>query len=646
MKRKNTDLSIDTKQVKHQRVEETTPSPDFWPPSPIEYGVNDPVNYWPPTPTTETEDLNNVVFNIDEDKQELPKSDVVVLITQPPPETISNYVRPNDRRFRLQENNMLPSFTNSEGRAFKIGDRIACYRDGLLTAARIMDIDEPSIPNVDPALQDRIFVHFEGWGPEQAKMVTPLDILPYFQSGPVIIGPLGKDDLKSWQEYKCFYQSEEGRLAREHTAIVFDETMLLHECPCRYRDNKVTSHPENPDRCIEIMGTFEIKRIRSRMATKEELESCHTGEHVVTYFSYKRIRMPKIEENCDVKVNDESVADIVDVEKKGSVDKVQKLTEWCPPALKDVMSCGELGICCDTTYNSAGTPIAARMAAGSVIEIVGAVASGKIANGFAIVRPPGHHAERNQAMGFCYFNNVGIAANIILKNYPNQIKKILIVDWDIHHGNGTQDMFYDRDDVLYLSLHRWDNGNFYPYSGSPSDLGSGDGLGKNVNITFSSEEDRFDAMGDTEYVAAFKHIVMPIAMQYNPDLVIVSAGFDAAEGHDGFIGGYKITPRGGYALEPLSASASACLSALLGPELSPLEQYQLIGGLNSVKPNSAAVSSFQKVVATLKPYWKFSEEVMRDDFRFSLPSEWRAINSLSTRPKRAPKPKRRMPVEG
>ncbi|CAG8639744.1 23449_t:CDS:2, partial [Racocetra persica] len=103
---------------------------------------------------------------------------------------------------------------------------------------------------------------------------------------------------------------------------------------------------------------------------------------------------------------------------------------------------------------------------------------------------------------------------------------------------------------------------------------------------------------------------------------------------------------GGYVLEPLSASACACLSALLGPELSPLEQYQLIGGLNSVKPNSAAVSSFQKVVATLKQYWKFPEEVMRDDFRFSLPSEWRAVNSLSTRPKRAPKPKRRMPVEG
>ncbi|CAG8737386.1 16904_t:CDS:10 [Cetraspora pellucida] len=655
MKRKNTDLSIDTKQVKHQRVEETTPSPDFWPPSPIEYGVNDPVNYWPPTPTTETEDLNNVPSNIDDDKQELLSSDVVVLITQPPPETISNYVRPNDRRFRSQLVDMLPSFINSEGRVFKIGDRIACYKDGLLTAARILDIDEPLIPHVDPALQERVFVHFEGWGSEQAKMVTPLDILPYFQSSPVSIGPLGKDDLKSWQEYRCFYQSDEGRLAREHTAIVFDETMLLHECPCRYRDNKSITHPENPERCIEIMGTFEsqgllrkVKRLRSRMATKEELESCHVGEHVATYFSYKRICMPKIEENSDVKVCEESVTDIADVEKKDSVGKIQKLIEWYPPALKDAMSCGELGICCDTTYNPAGTPNAARMAAGSVIEIVGAVASGKVANGFAIIRPPGHHAERNQAI----------------------------------HGNGTQDMFYDRDDVLYLSLHRWDNGNFYPYSGSPSDLGSGVGLGKNVNITFSSEDDKLDAMGDTEYVAAFKHIVMPIAIQYNPDLVIVSAGFDAAEGHDDFIfllkfitnqdvykiGGYKITPRGyafmtqmlktlangkivlalegGYVLEPLSASATACLSALLGPELSPLEQYQLIGGLNSVKPNSAAVSSFQKVVATLKPYWKFSEEVMRDDFRFSLPSEWRAVNSLSTRPKRAPKPKRRMPVEG
>ncbi|CAG8607218.1 8892_t:CDS:2 [Gigaspora rosea] len=202
------------------------------------------------------------------------------------------------------------------------------------------------------------------------------------------------------------------------------------------------------------------------------------------------------------------------------------------------MSYGERGICCDTIYNPAGTPNAARMATGSVNEIVGAVASRKVANGFAIVRPLGHHAEQNQAMGFCYFNNVGIAANIVLKNYPNHIKKILIVDWkiyliylyyndmamitqinifkllnrDIHHGNGTQDMFYDHDDVLYLSLHRWDNGNFYSYSGSPSDLGLGVGLDKNVNITFSSEDDKSDAMGDTEYVAASKHIVMPIAI--------------------------------------------------------------------------------------------------------------------------------------
>ncbi|RIB03596.1 hypothetical protein C2G38_2049143 [Gigaspora rosea] len=128
------------------------------------------------------------------------------------------------------------------------------------------------------------------------------------------------------------------------------------------------------------------------------------------------------------------------------------------------------------------------MATGSVIEIVGAVASRKVANSFAIVRPPGHHTEQNQAI----------------------------------HRNGTQDMFYDHDDVLYLSLHCWDNGNFYFYSGSLSDLGSG--------VRLES-----DAMGDTVYVAAFKHIVMPIAVQYNSDLVIVSAGFDTAEGHDDYV---------------------------------------------------------------------------------------------------------------
>ncbi|CAG8522961.1 15584_t:CDS:10 [Acaulospora morrowiae] len=627
MKRKSSTITIEIP-AKQQRVENRSPSPDFWPDSPTEYGVNDPVDFWPPTPTAEDNDKQT--SKLFSNNMATPRSEVVVLITQPPPEAISKYVR-NDKSFRNYQQQQLNAnlpFVVLEGRVFYVGDRVACLReDNTLAAARILDIDAPKLPHIDPQLQERIFVHFEGWGPEHAKMVTELSIRACTQE--IVFGPNGRDDSKTWQTYKEFYSSDEGRRSREHTGVIFDDTMLLHDCPCVLEDRQLSRHPEKPERCIEIMNKFEsrgllrkVKRLRTRMASKDELEECHFDRHVATYFSSKPLVMPNI--------NNGVVESLIE----NSNTNVEERKIWAPSSLKDKMLCGELGISCDTTYNPAGTPNAARMAAGTVIEMVDAVASGKVVNGFAVVRPPGHHAEHNQAI----------------------------------HGNGTQNLFYDRGDVLYVSLHRYENGTFYPYTGPTTDIGSGEGLGKNVNITFSADKDKPEAMGDTEYIAAFEYIVLPIARQYNPDLVIVSAGFDAAEGHEDGIGGYKITPRGyaymtqmlknfangklvlalegGYALEPLSESASACLSALLGSELSPIEQYHLIGGLNTIKPNQAAVTSLQKVVSTLKLYWEFPEEVTRDDFRFALPVEWRAANSLSTRPKRAPKPKKRLAVEG
>ncbi|KTG19442.1 hypothetical protein cypCar_00041072, partial [Cyprinus carpio] len=121
----------------------------------------------------------------------------------------------------------------------------------------------------------------------------------------------------------------------------------------------------------------------------------------------------------------------------------------------------------DTIWNEVHSSSAARLAVGSVVDLVFKVASGELRNGFAVVRPPGHHAEESTPMGFCYFNSVAIAAKLLQQRL--NVSKILIVDWDVHHGNGTQQAFYSDPNVLYVSLHRYDDGNFFPGSGAPDE---------------------------------------------------------------------------------------------------------------------------------------------------------------------------------
>jgi acetoin utilization deacetylase AcuC-like enzyme len=174
---------------------------------------------------------------------------------------------------------------------------------------------------------------------------------------------------------------------------------------------------------------------------------------------------------------------------------------------------------------------AALVAAGGVLSAIDAVVEKKAANAFCAVRPPGHHSLKDKAMGFCIFNNVAVGAKYIQKKH--NLSDILIVDWDVHHGNGTQATFYDDPSVLYFSTHQYP---FYPGTGSEAEKGDGKGLNYNINVPLPI------GSGDADYVKAFKEKLEPAALAFSPDFVLISAGFDAHK--DDLLGGMKVTADG------------------------------------------------------------------------------------------------------
>jgi acetoin utilization deacetylase AcuC-like enzyme len=183
------------------------------------------------------------------------------------------------------------------------------------------------------------------------------------------------------------------------------------------------------------------------------------------------------------------------------------------------------------TSTSARSYEVALLAAGGLLKAVDLITESRIQNAFALVRPPGHHAEPSQAMGFCIFNNVAVAAAHLIKNHG--LRRILIVDWDVHHGNGTQDAFYARNDVLYFSTHQVP---LYPGSGYWDETGTGEGAGYTINVPL------FSGKSDEDYLFIFQKILSPIAAQYKPEFLLVSAGFDIAEGDT--LGAMKISGGG------------------------------------------------------------------------------------------------------
>jgi acetoin utilization deacetylase AcuC-like enzyme len=228
------------------------------------------------------------------------------------------------------------------------------------------------------------------------------------------------------------------------------------------------------------------------------------------------------------------------------------------------------------TAISPGSWLAALLAAGGALQAVDQVMSGQWANAFVSCRPPGHHAERNTAMGFCLFNNVAVAAAYL--RHRHGLQRVAIVDWDVHHGNGTQHSFEDDPSVYYISLHQWPH---YPGTGRASERGHGDGVGTTLNCPMNPGD------GDDAYLRTFDEQVLPELQRFKPEIILVSAGFDAHRNDplsatevsvDGFrrmsralldmaastCGGRLVALlEGGYDLDALSASVEAHLQELL-----------------------------------------------------------------------------------
>jgi len=225
---------------------------------------------------------------------------------------------------------------------------------------------------------------------------------------------------------------------------------------------------------------------------------------------------------------------------------------------------------------------AALLAAGGVLAAADAVLSGRIDNAFCAVRPPGHHAERSQGMGFCLFNNIAIAARHL--QAAHRLSRVLIVDWDVHHGNSTQHTFEDDEDVFYFSIHQWP---LYPGTGARSEQGIGPGRGTTLNAPMGP------GSGDAEYLRVFRNELLPAALDFKPQFVLISAGFDAHR--DDPLSATRVTSpgyarmtdsilqiasqccrgrvvsmlEGGYHLPALVESVQAHVAALMG--LSPLQ---------------------------------------------------------------------------
>ncbi|XP_069634130.1 histone deacetylase 6 isoform X2 [Haliaeetus albicilla] len=326
------------------------------------------------------------------------------------------------------------------------------------------------------------------------------------------------------------------------TGLLYDERMEEH---CNPWDSQ---HPEAPQRVTRIVERLRelglaqrCLRLPARYALPAQLRACHTRAHVAALAGTEGLRPREL---------------------RGAADRYNSV------------------FLCPRSY------ACARLAAGTACAAVTAVLTGQVQNALAVVRPPGHHARPGAAGGFCLFNNVAVAARHGQRLAGGALR-VLILDWDVHHGNGTQKIFEEDPSVLYISLHRHD-GSFFPGGpgGSPRRRGRGRGAGFTLNVGWGGPR-----AGDPDYLAAMTRLVLPVACQFAPQLVLVSAGFDAGRGDP--LGGCLLSPptfglmthllgglaggrlvlvlEGGYNLGVTAEGVGQCLGVLLGapPALPP-----------------------------------------------------------------------------
>ncbi|XP_008569659.1 PREDICTED: histone deacetylase 6 isoform X1 [Galeopterus variegatus] len=374
------------------------------------------------------------------------------------------------------------------------------------------------------------------------------------------------------------------------TGLVYDQRMMSHYSLWD------SYHPEMPQRILHIMCSLEelglAKRcltLPARPATEAELLTCHSAEYV------HRLRATEKMKSRELHLESANF---------------------------------------DSVYICPSTFTCAQLATGAVCRLVEAVLAGEVLNGTAVVRPPGHHAERDFACGFCFFNSVAVAARHA-QAISGRALRILIVDWDVHHGNGTQHIFEEDPSVLYVSLHRYDRGTFFPVGdeGASSQVGRAAGTGFTVNVAWNGPH-----MGDADYLTAWHRLVLPIAYEFNPELVLVSAGFDAALGDP--LGCCQVSPEGyahlthllmglanghiililegGYNLTSISESMAACTRSLLGdpPPLLALQR----------PPQSRALASITETIQVHRRYWR-SLRVMKVEDKEGTSSSKSVINN-------------------
>jgi len=291
-------------------------------------------------------------------------------------------------------------------------------------------------------------------------------------------------------------------------------------------------HPENPQRLQSIIEHLkkvslwtQLVHIEPAMASEELLELVHTKEHI------ERVR-------------------------------------WTS---QQGFGCLDQG----DTFVSKLSFAVARLAVGGVLKTVDAVMKGTIDNAFAAIRPPGHHAERDRAMGFCLFNNVAIAARYLQQNW--NLKRVLIVDWDVHHGNGTQHIFEEDPTVFYFSTHQYP---YYPGTGSAKERGKGRGEGYTLNIPLAYGSDEED------YLRAFQQELVPAALSFKPDFILISAGFDAHK--DDPLAGMRLTETSYYQFTQIIKNIAS--EACQGRIVSLLEGgYNLLSLSKSIEKHLTAL---------------------------------------------------------